>query len=119
MSKKIMRSVRTSEKIAGPPHTKIYSNGHNTIAEFRDRELVRVNYTDVRLDMQGHRDVITYSRLNQLIRLLHLDCHLRRHEGIWVVETAQETYLFQDGMHLIRSAGRDHEYIRYEAKPPR
>ena len=119
MSKRIMRSVRMSERIIGPPHTRVFSDGRNTIAEYRDRELVRVSYIDVRLDMHGHRDTLTQARINQFSRLLHLDYHVRRHDGIWLAETAQETYLYQDRMHLVRSARRDHEWVRYEAKPPR
>jgi hypothetical protein len=108
-----------NKKIVAPPHTRIYNDGHHTLAEFRDRELIKVSYSDIRLDMHGHRDVITQARLNQIARLLHLDVHVRRQDGIWLLETPQEVYLYQDGMHLFRSTGRDHEWVRYEGKLPR
>ncbi len=38
------------DRLVGLPGTCVFSNGRSTIVEFRDRELVRVSYTDIRLD---------------------------------------------------------------------
>ena len=57
------------------------------------------------------------SRLNQVSRMLHLNYHVVRRRGIWMVETSTDAYQFQDGMRLRRSIGGDHEYVRYEANP--
>jgi hypothetical protein len=103
------------DRIVGPPGTRIYSDGRNTIVEFRDRELVRVTYLDVRLNTGGRRDFTTQARINQSSRLLNLDYHVINRRGIWMVETSQDAYRFEDGMHILRSVGKDHEYVRYEA----
>jgi hypothetical protein len=79
------------DRIVGPPGTRIYSDGRHTVVTFRDRELVRVSYTDIRLDARGHRDFITQARLNQSSRLLHLDYHVVNRGGIWMVETSTDT----------------------------
>jgi hypothetical protein len=103
------------DRIVGPPGTRIYSDGRNTIATFRDRELVRVSYTDIRLDARGHRDVVTQRCLNQVSRMLDLGYHIVRPRGSgWIVETQRNVYIYRDGVHIRRSVGRDHEYVRYE-----
>ena len=107
-----------NDRIVGPPGTRIYSDGRNTIATFRNRELVRVSYVDIRLDPKGQRDVITQRCLNQVSRMLDLGYHIVRPRGSgWILETARNTVIFRDALHILRSIGRDQEYIRYEDNP--
>jgi hypothetical protein len=109
----------SQQPIIGPTGTQIYSDGQHTILRFRDRELLRITYLDIRLDTSGDRDLVLQNRLNQGSRLLGLDYHIIRREGEWVVRTYYDHYSFRDGMHLRRSVGKDHEYVRYENDPPR
>jgi hypothetical protein len=102
------------QPIIGPIGTQIYSDGQYTIIRFRDREVVHIAYLDVRLDAGGSRDFVTQSRLNQGSRLFDLGYHVVNRAGAWVVRTSKGTYDFQDGMHIRRSLGRDHEYVQYE-----
>jgi hypothetical protein len=108
----------TSEQpLIGPPNTRIYADGNNTIVRFRDREIVRIAYLDVRLDAGGARDLVLQNRLNQASRLFDLGYHIVRCEGFGIVQTHYDHYVFQDGMHLRRSRDGTHEVIRYEANP--
>jgi hypothetical protein len=101
--------------IIGPTATRFYNDGRNTIVQFRDIEVVRISYLDVRLDSGGSRSFIIRSQLNQASRQFGLDYHVHLQEGAWGVETSRGLYRFVDGMHLRRSTGRDHEYVEYEA----
>jgi hypothetical protein len=102
--------------IIGPTGTQIYSDGRHTTVRYRDTDVVRIAYLDVRLDSGGSRSLTVRSRLNQASRQFGLDYHVVSRGGVWMVETPKDTYRFEDGMHLMRSPGRDHEYIRYETE---
>jgi hypothetical protein len=101
------------QPIIGPTGTQIYNDGRHTTVHFRDTDVVRIAYLDVRLDSGGSRSFVVQSRLNQASRLFDLDYHVVLREGAWVVQTSRDTYRFEDGMHLMRSIGRDHEYVQY------
>jgi hypothetical protein len=101
------------QSIIGPTGTQIYSDGQHTTIRFRDREVVWIAYLDVQLDAGGSHDFVTQSRLNQGSRLFDLGYHVVTRAGVWVVRTSKGTYDFQDGMHIRRSLGRDHEYVQY------
>jgi hypothetical protein len=103
--------------IIGPTGTHIYSDGRHTTVRFRDTDVVQIAYSDVRLDSGGSRDSVMRSRLNQASRQFGLGYHVVVREGAWVVQTSRDVYPFVDGMHLLRSPGRDHEYVRYETEP--
>jgi hypothetical protein len=107
----------SSGPIIGPTGTRIYSDGRYTTVRFRDTDVVRIAYTDVRLDSGGSRDVVMRARLNQASRQFELGYHVMVKEGVWVVQTSRDVYRFVDGMHLLRSPGHDHEYVRYETEP--
>jgi hypothetical protein len=99
--------------IAGPPGVQIFNNGRHTIARFRDADLVIVSYLEIQL-YSDNRDVVTQNRFNQVSRLFNLGFHVTRQRGgDWILETSRGTYRFQDGMCLLRSPGRDHEFVQY------
>jgi hypothetical protein len=79
--------------------------------------VVKIAYMDVRLDSGGSRSFTVRSRLNQASRQFGLDHQVVVREGAWVVQTSRDAYHFEDGMHLMRSQGRDHQYVQYEAGP--
>jgi hypothetical protein len=105
------------QSITGPIGAQIFSDGRHTVVRFRDTDLVKIAYTDIRLDRGGSHSFITQSRLNQTSRLFDLDYHITHRGGAWVVQTSKGVYPFQDGMHLLRGVGQDHEFITYEADP--
>jgi hypothetical protein len=109
--------METEQPIIGPIGTQIYNDGRHTVVRFRDTDVVRIAYLDVRLDSGGSRSFVVQSRLNQASRQFGLDYHVIVREGVWVVQTSRNVYRFEDGMHLMRSPGRDHEYVQYEATP--
>jgi hypothetical protein len=110
--------MANEDPIIGPTGTSIYSDGRHTTVRFRDTDVVRIAYLDVRLDSSGSRSLTVRSRLNQASRQFGLDYHVVSREGVWVVQTSRGTYRFEDGMHLMRSPGRDHEYVIYEGGAP-
>jgi hypothetical protein len=101
--------------ITGPNGTSIYSDGRYTIVRFRDTDVVKIAYTDIRLDSGGSRSFITQSRMNQTSRLFDLNFHVISKRGVWLVETPKGVYQFQDGMRLLRSTGKDQEYVLYHS----
>jgi hypothetical protein len=66
------------QPLTGPPGTRIYSDGHHLIVDFRDQTIVKVNYVEITLNTGGTKDTIVQNRLNQTARLLHLDYHINR-----------------------------------------
>jgi hypothetical protein len=98
----------------GPPGTQIVNDGRYTTVRFGDTDVVRIAYLDIRLDSGGVRDTTTQYRLNQVSRLFDLDYRVSARGRGWVVQTPHGTYRFENGMHLLRSIGGDHEYIQYE-----
>jgi hypothetical protein len=101
------------QPIIGPTGTTVSNDGTHTIVRFRGTDVVRMAYLDVRLDSNNTHDFVMQSRLNQASRLFRLGYNVVSRGGVWVVETPKDTYRFEDGMHLLRSPGRDHEYVRY------
>jgi hypothetical protein len=56
--------MANEQPIIGPTGTRIYSDGRYATVRFRDTDVVRIAYTDVRLDSGGSRDFVMRSRLN-------------------------------------------------------
>jgi hypothetical protein len=108
----------TEEQPLGPTGTQIYSDGRHTVVRFRDTNIARIAYTDIHLDGGGARDTVMQNRLNQTSRQFRLGYHIMVREGAWAVQTPRDVYRFADGMHLMRSPGRDHEFVRYEGEQP-
>jgi hypothetical protein len=104
--------MANEQPIAGPPGVQIYNNGRHTVARFRGADLAVINYLEIQLYSDNH-DPVTQSPLNQTSCLFGLGYHIVRREGIWIVQTSRGTYEFRDGMPLLRSPGRDHEYVVY------
>jgi hypothetical protein len=88
--------MANEQPIIGPTGTRIYSDGRYTTVRFRDTDVVRIAYTDVRLDSGGSRDFVMRSRLNQTSRLFGLDYHVIVREGVWMVQPPQDTYRFYE-----------------------
>ncbi|HZA25747.1 MAG TPA: hypothetical protein VFA32_24655 [Dehalococcoidia bacterium] len=76
--------------IIGPTGTRIYSDGRYTTVRFRDTDVVKIAYTDVRLDSGGSRDSVMQSRLNQVSRQFDLGYHVKVEGGSWVVQTSKD-----------------------------
>jgi hypothetical protein len=104
--------------IVGPTGTTITVDGHYLIVCYRNTDVVKVAYLEVIRDSGGSRSSVVQSRLNQASRQFELGYRVVVREGAWVVQTSRDVYRFMDGMHLLRSPGHDHEYVRYETEPP-
>ena len=72
VSSKMERGVEdmaNEQPIIGPAGTRIYSDGRYNIVRFRDTDVVKIAYLDIRLDSGGSRSFIVQSRALRCKRL--------------------------------------------------